>query len=265
VNAEAELDYAESNFKRMEKAVKKNAVSRDEYASSRAGAEKARAALAIARKALADTVLKAPFSGIISDIYVDKFDNVSSSTAILKLQDMTTLDLTVSVPESYVLSAPTDVRTKYTFEASFDPLPNRTFPVRVKDAACIADSVTQTYRATFTLDAPKDLDILPGMTCTVSAKVPAEEMKEVAKGSISVPFSAAGTDADKKSFVWRLNAKGDGTYTVHRAFVKLGKHIGESILIESGLAAGDRVAVAGVTILTEGRIVRLLDESAAAK
>ena len=265
VNAEAELDYAESNFKRMEKAVKKNAVSRDEYASSRASAEKARAALAIARKALADTVLKAPFSGVISDIYVDNFDNVSSSTVILKLQDMTTLDLTVSVPESYVLSAPTAVRAKYSFEASFDSLPDRTFPVRVKDAACIADSVTQTYRATFTLVAPKDLDILPGMTCTVTAKVPEEEMKEVAKGSLSVPFSAVGTDADKKSFVWRLADKGDGTYTVHRAFVTLGTHTGESILIESGLSAGDRVAVAGVTILTEGRVVRLLDASTAAK
>ena len=261
-NAEAELDYAESNFKRMEKAVKKNAVSKDEYASSRASAEKARAALAIARKALADTVLKAPFAGVI---YVDNFDNVSSSTAILKLQDMTSLDLAVSVPESYVLSAPAAVRAKYSFEASFDSLPDRTFPVRIKDAARIADSVTQTYRATFTLDAPKDLDILPGMTCTVSAKVPEEEMKEVAKGSLSVPFSAVGTAADTKSFVWRLDAKGDGTYTVHRAIVKLGTRIGESVLIESGLSAGDRVAVAGVTVLTEDRIVRLLDESAAAK
>ena len=263
VNAEAELDYAESNFKRMERAVAKNAVSKDEYANSRASAEKARAALAIARKALADTVLKAPFAGVISDIYADNFDNVSSSTAILKLQDMTSLDLAVSVPESYVLSAPAAVRAKYTFDASFDPLPGRAFPVRVKDAARIADSVTQTYRATFTLDAPKDVDILPGMTCTVSAKVPEEEMAEVAKGSLSVPFSAVGAAADTRSFVWRLDAQGDGTYAVHRAFVKLGTRTGESILIESGLSAGDRVAVAGVTVLTEGRIVRLIDESAA--
>ena len=265
VNAEAELDYAESNFKRMEKAVSKNAVSRDEYASSRASAEKARASLAIARKALADTVLRAPFSGVISDIYADNFDTVSPSTAILKLQDMTTLDLTVSVPESYVLSAPAVVRAKFSFVASFDSLPDRTFPVRIKDAARIADPVTQTYRATFTFDAPKDLDILPGMTCTVSAKVPENEMEEVAKGSLSVPFSAVGAAADTKPFVWRLDAKGDGTYIVRRATVKLGTRTGESILVESGLSAGDRVAVAGVTVLTEGRIVRLLDESAAAK
>lgn len=263
--AEAELAYADSNFQRMNAAVKKNAVSRDEHSSARASAEKARASLAIARKALGDTVLRAPFAGVISDIYVDNFNTVSSSTAILKLQDMTTLDLTVSVPESYVLSAPTGVRANFAFEASFDSLPGRTFPVRVKDAACIADSVTQTYRATFTLDAPKDIDVLPGMTCTVTAKVPDKEMEEVAKGSLSVPFSAVGTAADTKSFVWRLDANGDGTYTVRRATVELGTRFGESILIKSGLSAGDRVAVAGVTVLAEGRVVRLADESAAAK
>ena len=265
VNAEAELAYADSNYQRMKAAVAKNAVSKDEYSSSRASAEKARAALAIARKALNDTVLKAPFAGVISDIYVDNFDNVSSSTAVLKLQDMTTLDLTVSVPESYVLAAPAVARAKFTFTASFDSLPDRAFPVRVKDAACVADSATQTYRATFTLDAPKDVDILPGMTCTVTAKVPDKELQEVAKGSLSVPFSAVGTGADTKSFVWRLDANGDGTYTVRRATVTLGTSIGEDILIESGLSAGDRVAVAGVTVLTEGRVVRLLDEPAAAK
>ena len=265
VNAEAELAYADSNFRRMEKAVAKNAVSQDEYSSSRASAEKARASLAIARKALGDTVLRAPFAGVISDIYANNFDTVSSSTAILKLQDMTTLDLTVSVPESYVLSAPTVVRINFTFEASFDSLPGRAFPVRVKDAARVADSATQTYRATFTLEAPKDIDILPGMTCTVTAKVPDEDIKAVAEGSLTVPFSAVGTGADAKSFVWRLDANGDGTYAAHRVDVELGMRFGENILINSGLSSGDRVAVAGVTVLTEGRIVRLLDEAAAAK
>ena len=60
---EAELAYVESNFQRMDAALKKNAVSLDEHSSARASAEKARASLAIARKALGDTVLKAPRSG----------------------------------------------------------------------------------------------------------------------------------------------------------------------------------------------------------
>ena len=234
--AEAELAYAESNFKRMEAALAQNAVSQDEFSSARASRDKARAALDSAKKALDDTVLKARFSGVVSDTYADNFDTVAAGTPILKLQDLTAFDLAVSVPESYVLSGSADVRSRYTFEASFDSLPGRTFPVTVKDAARIADPVTQTYRATFTLEAPE------GLTS-----------------------NAVGAAADATSFVWRLDDNGDGTFTARRATVTLGQRTGESIYVLSGLSAGDRIAVAGVTVLTEGRIVRLTDEAAAAK
>ena len=126
--AEAELAYAESNFKRMEAALAQNAVSQDEFSSARASRDKARAALDSAKKALDDTVLKARFSGVVSDTYADNFDTVAAGTPILKLQDLTAFDLAVSVPESYVLSTSADVRSRYTFTASFDSLPGRTFP-----------------------------------------------------------------------------------------------------------------------------------------
>ena len=254
--AEAELAYAESNFKRMEAALAQNAVSQDEFSSARASRDKARAALDSAKKALDDTVLKARFSGVVSDTYADNFDTVAAGTPILKLQDLTAFDLAVSVPESYV---------RYTFTASFDSLPGRTFPVAVKDAARIADPVTQTYRATFTLEAPEGLVILPGMTCTVTSTVTEEDLAVTAGDKLAVPSNAVGAAADATSFVWRLDDNGDGTFTARRATVTLGQRTGESIYVLSGLSAGERIAVAGVTILTEGRIVRLTDEAAAAK
>ena len=187
--AEAELAYAESNFKRMEAALAQNAVSQDEFSSARASRDKARAALDSAKKALDDTVLKARFSGVVSDTYADNFDTVSAGTPILKLQDLTAFDLAVSVPESYVLSGSADVRSP-------------------------------------------------------------------------VPSNAVGAAADATSFVWRLDDNGDGTFTARRATVTLGQRTGESIYVLSGLSAGERIAVAGVTVLTEGRIVRLTDEAA---
>jgi RND family efflux transporter MFP subunit len=233
------------------------------YSSARASRDKARAALDSAKKALDDTVLKARFSGVVSDTYADNFDTVAAGTPILKLQDLTAFDLAVSVPESYVLSATADVRSHYTFEASFDSLPGRTFPVAVKDAARIADPVTQTYRATFTLEAPEGLVILPGMTCTVTSTVTEEDLAATAGDKLAVPSNAVGAAADATSFVWRLDDNGDGTFTARRATVKLGQRTGESIYVLSGLSAGERIAVAGVTVLTEGRIVRLTDEAAA--
>ena len=260
-NAEAELGQAESSFERIKAA--KNAVSKEDYSRAKASADKARASLEIARKALEDTRLKASFSGVISNTYANNYDTITSGTPILKLQDLSALDLVVSVPESYVLSAPVAVRSNFVFEASFDSLPGRSFPVRVKDAAQVADPVTHTYRATFTLDAPKDLEVRPGMTVTVTAIVPKATIPKAAEGLLSVPSDAVGNAADTKSFVWRLDDNGDGTYTVHRTIVTLGSRSGKDIFISKGLNTGDRIAAAGVTVLTEGRIVRLTDDSAA--
>ena len=258
--AEAELAYYESNFKRMEAALAKNAVSQDEFSSARAARDKARAALDTAQKALDDTVLRARFTGVVSDTYADNFDTVSAGTPILKLQDLTAFDLAVSVPESYVLSMPTEVRREFTFDVSFDSLPGRTFPVTIKDAARIADPVTQTYRATFTLEAPNDVIILPGMTCTVTSTRPEDDMDDAGDDQLAVPSNAVGSAADTSSFVWRLDDNGDGTFTARQATVTLGQRTGENIYVLSGLSAGDRIAVAGVTVLTEGRIVRPLDD-----
>ncbi len=263
-NDEAELAYAESNFNRIKTAMEKNAVSQDDYSKAKASADKARAALAISRKALEDTKLKATFSGVISDTYVNNFDTISAGKAILKLQNLSTLDLIVSVPESYVISAPNSIRTRFKFEASFDSLPGRVFPVRIKESARVADSVTQTYRATVTLDAPKDLNILPGMTCTVTTVIAADTMPQTSKGLLAVPSDAVGNAADANPFVWRLDDNGDGSYTVHRVNVTLEERSGNDIFITNGLKAGDRIAVAGITVLTEGRKVRLLDEEAKA-
>ena len=263
-NAEADLAYAESTLARMEAALAKNAVSQEEYSRARASADKARAALEIARKALEDTKLKARFAGVVSDTYADNFDTVSPGHPVLKLQDITALDLIVSVPESYVLSAASDIRATFEFMAAFDSLPGRVFPVTIKDSARIADPVTQTYRATFTLVAPDDVYILPGMTCTVTAIVPPGSAPELSAGLLAVPSDAVGAAADTSSFVWRLDDNGDGTYTVRRATVTLGPRTGDTLVVTSGLSAGDRIAVAGVTVLSEGRIVRLFEEAPAA-
>ena len=103
------------------------------------------------------------------------------------------------------------------------------------------------------------------MTCTVTSTVTEEDLATAAGDKLAVPSNAVGAAADATSFVWRLDDNGDGTFTARRATVTLGQRTGESIYVLSGLSAGDRIAVAGVTVLTEGRIVRLTDEAAAAK
>ena len=61
--------------------------------------------------------------------------------------------------------------------------------------------------------------------------------------------------------MWKLEPSGkDGEFTVKRRMVKLGRRVGTQIEVTEGLADGDRIASAGINILSEGRKVVLYRE-----
>ena len=260
-NAEADLERAQSSLGRIEKALQVNAVSQDEYSQARAAVAKAEAQLAIQRKALDDTRLEARFRGVVSDVFADQFDTVSPGQPVLKLQDVATLTIAVSVPEGYVQLASPGKLDSASFAVRFDSLPGRSFPVQLKEFVTTADPVTQTYRATFSMEKPEGVFLLPGMSGTVVIE---GAQPSAADGTLAVPSNAVGFASDGAAFVWVLEASDGGVFAVRRQVVALGKRLGESVEVLDGLAPGARIAAAGVAILTEGRRVRLLDDGAAA-
>ncbi|MCF7837127.1 MAG: efflux RND transporter periplasmic adaptor subunit [Candidatus Marinimicrobia bacterium] len=254
-NAEADLERARSSLARIERALAANAVSQEEFSQARAAVAKAEAQLAIQAKALADTRLTASFSGVVSDTFADNFDTVAPGRPVLKLQDVATLTIAVAVPEQYVLRATPERLAQRSLSVRFDALPEQTFPVTLKEFAATADPVTQTYRTTFTLEKPEGVLLLPGMTGTVLAAVPQASAGPTA---IQVPSDAVGFGDDGAPFVWVLDAREDGDFDVRRRPVRLGARSGVWLAVSDGLAAGERIATAGITILTEGRVVRLM-------
>jgi RND family efflux transporter MFP subunit len=269
-DSQAQLDLAESTFARTKKALEINAVSQEDYSQAKANRDAAKAKLAIDKKSLDDTVLRAKFGGTVSETYVDNFQTISAGTRVLKLQDISVLNLDVQIPETYLTRAnrvsekPGSVVTT----VEFDSLPGCRFPVELKEYSTTADPVTQTFRATYILPHPEDESIvlLPGMTGTLTVEITEEAPLPEAPSSdlVQVPSDAVGNDSDGSFFVWLMTpAEGeDGIWTVAKRTVTVGDRTGDLVNIADGLSAGDRIAAAGITILTEGRRVTLYSEAA---
>ena len=119
-----------------------------------------------AQNALDDTYLKAPFAGVIAKTFVKNFQNVESKDPILSLQNISKLEIIINVPEQIVISS--KEADSYQFMAEFEAAKDRSFPLELKEYKTEADQKTQTYRAVFTMEAPEDLKILPGMTTTMT-------------------------------------------------------------------------------------------------
>ena len=131
-----------------------------------------RADVRIKQKAVNDTKLKALFDGVIARKLVSDYRNVQEREPVLLLQDDSTLEVVVDVPEGDIAKrtrnsdlAAWNKKAKPVVELS--SLPGREFPAALKEFATAADSNTRTYRATFAMERPEGVGILPGMTLSL--------------------------------------------------------------------------------------------------
>ncbi|MCP4593119.1 MAG: efflux RND transporter periplasmic adaptor subunit [bacterium] len=252
---QAALSRARSEHERISKLAESDVATQKEIYESKSAYDAAAAEERIARKALEDTRLLAPFAGVVADTFIDSFENVNARQPIVSLQQIDHVEIVVNVPEERVVRAERNgEQSRFRFVATFEYLPGREFDVEVKEFSTEADPATQTYAATFVMPAPKDALILPGMTATIRECQKEPEATDAV--AFAIPVDAVPLDGLGNYFVWAVKDTGEGTGTVHRVDVQVGEMVGDDILVLAGVKPSDRIALAGVHLLEEGQQVR---------
>jgi RND family efflux transporter MFP subunit len=231
------------------------AISRGAIDSDRRAKEVTDAAVQQAEKAVEDTLLRAPFDGYVARKLVKDFANVQAKEPVLILQDISELEVEVSVPERDMVGRERmndlDALTaRLKPEVSITSIPGRRFPARIKEIATTADPDTRTFQVTLIFDPPDDVSILPGMTARVRTRV-------VNGTGIRVPVSAVVSNTQYQAIVWKVDP---ATMTVTPVRVEMGDMQGNEVEISSGLQDGDEIAVSGLDYLQDGMQVRRFDD-----
>ena len=191
------------------------------------------------------TTLKAPFSGVVSRRYVDNFQDVRAKQQIVSLDDISSVEILVDVPE--IIMANVREGGAGDAVAEFAAAPGKQYPMTIKEYATRADPKTQTYQVVFRMPQPDDINVLPGMTATVTGS---PRRREQTKEIFVVPAIAVVADAAGNPFVWIVDKE---TMKVSQRPVKTGDLTGtDSIQIPEGLKSGEVIAVSGVSRLREG-------------
>jgi RND family efflux transporter MFP subunit len=266
---EAARDAALANRRAMRSAYNRAKNIFDEGAGSQAEVDRTRRDIKVAeqelkkaQKALDDTVLRAPYTGMVGEKLGDNFQNVQAKEPVLVYQDISSLEMDVTVPERDFVR----MRKGLTLEernavarpeVQISSVPGRSFPARAKSFTTTADPVTRTYKATFAFDNPGDVNILPGMTARVVLNPSSEKLEEYTSlGGISIPLVATAGDEQGNAYVWLVDPD---SMQVTRRPVTLGEIYQDSVRVTSGLQNGDRIAISGVASLQEGVKVRPLE------
>jgi RND family efflux transporter MFP subunit len=266
--ARVALENATPIFSRNEQQFRRAVISAQSFDTAKASYDAASASVAVAASALEvteamvalaqrnvdDTIVRAPFAGVVTVKAAQEGEMVSpisagggfTRTGIGTIVDMDSLEVEVDVSENFINRVHAGQRVLARLNAYSD----WEIPARVVAIIPTADRAKATVKVRVAFDA-LDPRILPQMGVRVSFLEEGGAQRGTARDVVSVPAEAvAGSGAVGAVFV-----VADGR--VERRSVRLGARSGAEQLVESGLVAGTQVVVGELDALADGARVRV--------
>ncbi|MFO1501183.1 MAG: efflux RND transporter periplasmic adaptor subunit [Verrucomicrobiota bacterium] len=206
--------------------------------------------LALWQQQMDDTLIRAPFGGIVVSKNAQPGEMISpvsagggfTRTGICTIVDMESLEIEIDVSESYI----NRVRSGQPVEATLDAYPEWKIPCKVKAIIPTADRQKATVKVRVTFDQ-LDPRILPQMGVKVAFYGGAGRSEAV---ELLVPRSAV-RELDGRQIVFLVR---DGQ--VERRAVKVEGNRGDQVALSAGVGPGDRIVVNPPPQMKEGDRVK---------
>ncbi|HWN95574.1 MAG TPA: efflux RND transporter periplasmic adaptor subunit, partial [Methylomirabilota bacterium] len=197
---------------------------------------------------LDDTIVRAPFSGIVIAKNAQPGEMISpmsaggsfTRTGICTIVDMSSLEIEVDVNESYINRVEAGQRVA----ATLDSYPDWQIPSKVIAIIPTADRQKATVKVRVGFER-LDPRILPDMAVKVAFQGSGDAAPS-SSGGITVP-KASVREHDGRSIVWVVR---DGR--VERRAITVAARNGDDVAVAAGLSSGERVVVEGAERLVDG-------------
>jgi membrane fusion protein (multidrug efflux system) len=255
-NAKANLDLAQGEFDRAQMLFDRKLISKAEFDQRNAQAEvarrqydiarngamqqyqalaAARARVSLAKKALADTVVRSPFAGVVGQRLVSVGDYVSRGTKVASVLRTNPLRVNLTVPQQY--SAEVAVGRPVSLDV--DAAPGQRFEGQVR----FVSPALQTDSRTLVVEALVENTtgvLKPGSFATARIEQATE------RPAILVPAASVRTISGT-SRVYVISGE-----RAEERIVTLGQSVDDLVEIATGLEAGESVATTNIEKLTDG-------------
>lgn len=232
--AKAALDKLDQDHKRNESVYQRNLVSREAYERTKFELEGARAAYDLARLALQESEIRAPFDGVVSLRHIKVGNQIQAGSPAFRVTRMDRLQAQIYVPERDIHKLAAGQKSTL----SVDAWPDRTFRGEILRVNPVVDAQTGTVKVTVAMSADQP-ELKPGMFGRV------EILYDRRAQALLVPKDAVLTeDAAQSVFV-----VADGR--ARRRAIRTGYSDADHFEVIEGLTSGEQVVVTGQTNLKD--------------
>ena len=255
---QAAFDLAVADEKRKKSLLAEGVLAQASYDKSLADLQGTRAALALVRDNVQYTVLKAPFSGIISKVWLENHQFAQVRQTVMSIESRNNIDISFEVPEQLIVNVRDDApQMNYKPEIRFPSDPDTIYRARYKENSSQVTRGSQTYTVILTMPRPRKINLLPGMAATVTVDFSVISTTKTGDTSrVTIPATTLvfpdGANGQKPR-VWRFDPE---SQTVTSVEVVVDTISDAGIAVLSGVQAGDQIVSAGHQQLAENQQVK---------
>ena len=243
---QAQATLAETTFQRQKRLWDQKIGSEIQFLEAQTNFEALQSSVNQLKSQLEKTIVRAPFSGVIDEVFSEEGEVVApGGSRLFRLIDLSDMYITTAVPEAYLgkIEKGTDVMveigtTGYEFESevvqvgNFINPNNRTFEIKVA--------------------VPKNVSQLrPNLIATVKLN----DYK--AENAVVIPENVIQTNAEGQSLAYTFLPESDSVGIVEQRIIITGYSYEGEIEVLEGIEEGDTLVLAGVRGIQEGQKVKI--------
>lgn len=238
---ENQYALAKTTFERQKNLWDKKIGSEIQFLQAQTQMISAQKSVAQMRAQVAKTVIRAPFSGTIDEVFVEKGQVVAPSPkGLMRIVNLGNMFVSTSVPETYIgkLKVGTEVDVYLTSLG-------KTYKGKVRQVGNFINPDNRSFGIEVSVPNPENL-LRPNQV----AKLKITDY--VNKNAIVVPTNVIQEDGENNKYVYTVTESNGKTGKAKKVLVKVGQSSNNVTEILSGLAADDVVVTEGVNAISDG-------------
>ena len=242
--AEATLKQSRIDYGRLEKLAPTNLTSKELLTRAKTKKTLDEAEYNLQKKRLSYTLIKAPWTGIISERLVEPGDVLPLHTHFMSLIDTSSLIVKISLSELYL----SKIKPDDTIQFTVDALGKKSWSGKVTRIYPIIDA--QTRKGVIEVDlSPVPQGAKPGQLTRINITTPEEQI-------LVIPISAIRYD-QQGAYVFVVNEENK----IQRSNIVTGRKYPQKMEILAGLTPGQKIVKKGLFGLRSGKKVKIISPS----
>lgn len=238
---ETQYQLAKTTFERQKNLWNQKIGSEIQYLQAETQMVSLSKSVAQAKAQLSKTLIRAPFSGIIDEVFAERGQVVSASAqGLMRIVNLNNMYVSTSVPETYIgkLKVGTEVDV---FLTSLGKI----YKGKVRQVGSFINPNNRSFGIEVSVPNPDNL-LRPNQVAKLKI------IDYSSKNAIVVPTNVVQEDGEKNKFVYIVTNSNGKTGEAKKALVKVGQSSDNVTEIVSGLSSNDIIVTEGVNAISTG-------------